>query len=90
MNMTENLLQKLEERTISLITELEEQRKRSQELLTELTALKNEKEKAAIERNHQEQKIKELIGLVDAITNLEMPAAVNSNITSVKPVLVQG
>lgn len=89
MSMTENLLQKLEERTMSLITEVEDLRKENQQLRSESHQLKTERDKFLQERSNQEAKIKELIALLDAVSNLDMPSATQT-MSTVKPMLVQG
>lgn len=90
MTNTINIVDQLELSTMSLISEIEELRKENKQLRLENTNLKTEKEKILTDKNNQEHKIKELIALVDAVSNLELAQAANSNITTVKPVLVQG
>ena len=83
MSMTENLLQKLEEKTMSVLGEVEELRKEVQHLQHENAALRNEKE-------NNTRKLHDLISLLDTVAVNEAPVIYNANLSAVKPVLVQG
>ena len=76
--MTENLLQKLEEKMLMLLSEVEELRKNLQHLTHENATLKFEKE-------NNSRKLLDLIGLLDAVNNIDASLA---NVVG-KPVLVQ-
>ncbi len=80
--MTENLLQKLEEKMVLLLSEIEDSRKEIQRLNHENALLKTEKE------NHG-KKLHDLISLLDTVGYTDT-MMVNSTIQAVKPVLVQG
>ncbi|RDI44814.1 hypothetical protein [Aquicella lusitana] len=81
--MTENLLQKLEEKMMTLLSEVEDLRNEVQRLNQENSSLKMEKE------NHT-KKVQDLISLLDAINVVENTAShLNHNMTTVKPVLLQ-
>jgi regulator of replication initiation timing len=60
--MTESLLQKLEEKMVMLISEVEELRKEIQHLNHENSALRNERE------NHA-RKLQDLIALLDTVVS---------------------
>jgi regulator of replication initiation timing len=62
MSMTESLLQKLEEKMMMLISEVEELRKEIQHLNHENASLRAERE------NHS-RKLQELISLLDTVTS---------------------
>ena len=76
--MTENLLQKLEEKMLMLLSEVEELRKNLQHLSHENSTLKYERENNA-------RKLHDLIGLLDAVNNIDTSLAAMVG----KPVLVQ-
>lgn len=71
--MTENLLQKLEEKMMMLLTEVEELRHQVQHLKSENVALKNEKERQSMEMVNNESKLQDLLSLLDAINVVETP-----------------
>lgn len=79
--MPENLLQKLEEKMMMLISEVEGLRKENYRLNHENSSLKTEKE------NHT-KKIQEFLALLDAV-NVVDNTLVNINMAAVKPVYVQ-
>lgn len=58
--MTENLLQRLEEKMVTLISEVEELRNQVQRLASENASLQSEKE-------HHGRKVQELISLLDSV-----------------------
>ncbi len=62
--MTENLLSKLEEKMMLLLTEIEDLRRDNARLTTDNAALKNEREKHAV-------KLHDLIALLDTVTVAE-------------------
>lgn len=63
-SMTENLFQKLEEKMMTLLTEMDDLRKEIQHLAHENTALKAEKD------NHA-KKLQDLILLLDSVSSTE-------------------
>lgn len=78
--MTENLLQKLEERMMMLLAEVEDLRNQVQRLMYENVAMKSEKESSA-------KKLQDLISLLDT---LNAPTAMpNAVMAGAKPVLIQ-
>lgn len=80
--MTENLLLKLEEKTMILLSEVEDLRKQVQFISQENTALKMEKE------THS-RKLQDLIGLLDTV-QVSDNAGFASSAQVAKPMLVQG
>ena len=84
IELTENLLYKLEEKMMSLLTDSEGLRQQLQRLQQENAALKQERE------NHS-RKLQDLINLLDSVNATEQPVQVNNtyaNVTStVKPLL---
>lgn len=80
--MTESLLQKLEERIVLLLTEVEDTRKQIQVLTQENTALR-------IERKSIEDKLSDLDALLNSVNTAD---DIMSNVVTptLKPVLVQG
>lgn len=82
--MPENLLQKLEEKMMLVITEVEELRKANHQLNQENVTLRAEREGHA-------RKLQELVGLLDTVSFADnMQINMNSNLSVMKPVLVQG
>jgi regulator of replication initiation timing len=79
--MTENLLHKLEEKMMQLLSEVEDLRKEVQHLNHENAALKGERE------NHA-RKLQDLISLLDAVNTIETMSNA-ANLTAVKPMLLQ-
>ena len=71
--MTETLLQKLEEKMMKILTEVEELRAESQRLAQENAMLKGEKE------THS-RKLQDLISLFDAVNLAEPVKAVTNNV----------
>lgn len=80
--MTENLLQKLEEKMMMLLSEIEDARKEIHRLNHENTLLKIEKE------NHT-TKLQDLISLLDTVNATDTLMA-SPALQAVKPVLIQG
>lgn len=74
--MTENLLQKLEEKMVTLISEVEDLRKEIQHLNYENAALR-------AERDNNTQKLQDLISLVDSINVATEIASVSEGATSI-------
>lgn len=88
--MTENLLQKLEERMMTLLTEIETSRKEIQRLQNENSALKNEIERNIFDNQKNAKKVEEILMLVDSVGSTDTTMAHVSSIALVKPVLIQG
>ena len=80
--MTENLLQKLEEKMMTLLSEVED-------LRTEVERLGNENSSLRIERENHARKLQDLISLLDSISTFENTTVSTPNFTAVKPVLIQ-
>jgi len=80
--MTENLLQKLEERMMQLLTELEDARR-------ELQCLNHENSFLKIERETHSKKLADLLSLLDTIGSADNLIA-GAAMPTMKPVLVQG
>jgi regulator of replication initiation timing len=80
--MTENLLSKLEEKIMTLLSEVEDLRKETQKLSHENSSLKIEKE------NHA-KKLHDLISLLDVVNGTESMIS-KANLTVVEPISVQG
>lgn len=88
--MTENLLQKLEEKMMVLLTEVESLRQEVKQLHGENTSLKNEKEQHAMAVSQHEKKLRDLLSLLDAINVVEPQSTSHISPTSlavIKPVL---
>lgn len=81
--MTENLLQKLEEKMMLLLTEIEDARRELQRLSQENSLLKIEKE------NHF-KKLADIVSLLDTVGSTDNMMAATINMPTMKPVLVQG
>ncbi len=80
--MSESLLQKLEEKIMTLLSEVEHSRKEIARLQHENTVLKNERENYA-------RRLDGVMKLIDSVDKVEDPLAV-ANVVGAKPVLVQG
>lgn len=80
--MTENLLQKLEDKMMMLLTEVEESRKELQRLAQENALLKMERE------NHT-KKLDDLLSLLDTVSASDT-LLLSAQSPVMKPVLVQG
>lgn len=87
--MTESLLQKLEEKMMTLLAEIEGSRKEIQRLTNENTALKNEVERNIFDNQKNAKKVEEILLLVESVGSLESSMSNVSNMTMVKPALVQ-
>ena len=81
--MTENLLQKLEERMMMMLAEVEDLRK-------DISRLNHENASLKMERDTNTRKLQDLISLLDSVNVVEnVVTATNINSTTVKPVLLQ-
>jgi regulator of replication initiation timing len=78
--MTENLLQKLEEKMMLLLSEVEDLRKETQRLSSENSSLRTDKDSYS-------KKLQDLISLLDTVNPVE--PAVASNFATVTPIMVQ-
>lgn len=90
--MTENLLQKLEEKMMALLSEVEDLRKiagEAEELRKSVDALRYENTALKTEKDHHSKKLQDLIALLDSIYPLEnfMPQSSHAN---TQPILIQG
>jgi regulator of replication initiation timing len=74
--MTENLLQKLEEKMMTLLTEVED-------LRHEVVRLSQENATAKLERQHHAKKLQDLISLLDTVSAPDQVAA-NVNLVAVE------
>lgn len=79
--MTENLLQKLEEKMMLLVAEIEDARKEIENLTHENLALKSEKDRHS-------KKLNDLLSLLDVVEHDE-PKIANSTHSTVTPLLVK-
>lgn len=90
--MTENLLQKLEEKVMMFLSEIETLRGQIQQLNRDNATLKAERDNQRIEGLKREDELKDrlegLVSLLDSVNTAEA-AAHNGNITAIKPVLIQ-
>jgi len=95
MIMTENLLQRLEEKMMSLLSEIEESRKQIQRLQHENTNLRIEADTQRSERERQSRKLQDLLSILDTVSDSDADSSSAGSITSnailshVKPMLVQ-
>lgn len=93
--MTENLLQKLEEKMMSLLTDIEDSRKQIQRLQHENNNLRVEVDNQRSERERQARKLQDLISILDTVSDTDAVSSPAGSITSnailspVKPMLVQ-
>lgn len=85
-NVLENLLPKLEEKMMLLLTELKDARRDVQRLAHENSLLR-------IDRENHSKKLIDLLSLLDAVNNSEQNLVLNMSTTNsspaLKPVLVQ-
>ncbi len=86
--MAENLLQKLEEKIMTLLTEVESSRKKIDHSEKEIDRLRQENAILVEERTNCAKRIDSLMMLVDSIDKIETQMA--PTLMNVKPVLVQG
>jgi len=89
-SMTENLLFKLEEKMMTLLSEVEGSRKEIQRLMSENGALKNEIERNIYDNQKNAKKVEEILLLVESVSGVESIVSNVSSISMAKPVLVQG
>jgi predicted nuclease with TOPRIM domain len=87
--MTETLFQKLEEKMMTLLSELEDKRKELEEARNEILRIHHETALLNAEKDKNMKKLQDLLSLLDAITPAEQ---LNNNPAqaTMKPVLVQG
>ena len=81
IEVTENLLYKLEEKMMALLTDAEGMRHQIQRLQQEVVTMKQEKE------NHT-RKLQDLVSLLDSVSP-DQSSPMNSAYAAVKPMLVQ-
>ncbi len=81
--MTENLLQKLEEKMMLLLTEVEDARHEIQRLSQENSLLK-------IEKESNYKKLSDLLSLLDTVGTTTEAVVTSIAAQAMKPVLVQG
>ncbi len=82
--MPEYLLQKLEEKMMTIISEVEELRKANQRLQQENSSLR-------MEGDHHGRKLQELIALLDAASATEtISMPMEPRLSAIKPALMQG
>lgn len=87
---TESLLQKLEERTMLLVSELESLRQSNLQLNHELNAIKSEREALKNERENNTKSLTDLISLLDSVGSTDAAIAKPPISALAKPMLVQG
>jgi regulator of replication initiation timing len=80
--MTENLLQKLEEKMMMLLSEIES-------LRVEVVTVKRDNAALKIEREKSEERLRGIISLLDSVSMLDAPVSQPAMVMA-KPVLVQG
>jgi regulator of replication initiation timing len=80
--MTENLLQKLEEKMMMLLSEIES-------LRVEVVSVKRDNAALRIERERAEERLRGIISLLDSVSMLDAPVS-QPGMSMAKPVLVQG
>ncbi|MBX3710182.1 MAG: hypothetical protein KIT56_03860 [Gammaproteobacteria bacterium] len=87
--MTENLLQKLEEKMMVILTEVESSRTEIEGLHREIQRLSQENSMLRAERDNHSKKLTDLISLLDTVS-VPDNMMVNVAAPAMKPVLVQG
>lgn len=89
-NLLENLLPKLEEKMMILVTELEDARREAQRKDLEILSLKTDKEKLKEDREIYSKKLTDMLLLLeDAVNSNPDNLAVSNPSPALKPVLVQ-
>lgn len=83
IELTENLLYKLEEKMMQLMSEAEGLRHQLQRLQQENAAFRQEKE------NHT-RKLQDLVSLLDSVNPSEHASAVSQPFATVMPIIAQG
>lgn len=83
IELTENLLYKLEEKMMQLMSEAEGLRHQLQRLQQENAAFRQEKE------NHT-RKLQDLVSLLDSVNPSEHVSAVSQPFATVMPIIAQG
>ena len=83
--MTEALFQKLEEKMMIVLSEIEDLRKETQQLRHENSILKAEKQNREVEKLNQEKKLETMISLLDSVCEAEKLVAghASANITNI-------
>jgi hypothetical protein len=89
-NMTENLLQKLEEKMMMIVSELEDSRKEIQRLNEVVERTSQENTFLKIKYENDAKKVHELILLLDTLNSNDTLMSNPATMQAVKPVLVQG
>jgi regulator of replication initiation timing len=87
--MTENLLQKLEENMIIMLTEVEQLRKDVFRLNQENAALKIERQLQDTAKQNHEKKLQDLVALLDSVKVVEKPIT-NMGIMAAEVVSIHG
>lgn len=82
--MAEALIQKLEEKMMIVLTEIEDLRKENQQLHQENSSLKAAKQQQEVEKQLQEKKLETMISLLDAVCEVghSIPNVANTNVTN--------
>jgi len=85
--MTEVLLQQLEEKMMARLSELEIQRRETENMRRELDATRNENTMLKVEREKLEERVKGIISLLETVNVPEANAQMAGGMA--KPMLVQ-
>lgn len=83
--MTEQLLQKLEEKMMLLLGEIEDLRKTVDKVNQENVVLKQENAGMKFDRENHSRKLEDLLSLLDTINTADMPLAAASGLSVVQP-----
>lgn len=83
--MTEQLLQKLEERMMLLLSEIEDLRKTVDKFHQENLVLKQENAGMKFDRENHSRKLEDLLSLLDTLNQSDMPHAAVSGLSVVQP-----
>ena len=87
--MTENLFQKLEEKMMVLLSEIEDSRKEIEKSRKEIQRLSDENKSLINEKENHARKLQDLISLLESV-NINETLVTSSTMQAIKPVLVQG